>query len=199
MRFLVSIVYLAYRLVEKFVIVYTFVFLKKMSACCIRFKIESFYSSIGLYLRYLCTTEILMAKSGSKILWFFRRGRWLRMASLYVRHPDRLMQLAKRVRGYMSKEGLRELGTLLLLLWHYVLDVAQGKYKNYNRQSLILIVAALIYLVSPVDFVPDILPGGLVDDACVLLYVVNSVRDELSRYRGSRRDDDEHTSADNKK
>lgn len=29
MRFLVSIVYLAYRLVEKFVIVYTFVFLKR--------------------------------------------------------------------------------------------------------------------------------------------------------------------------
>lgn len=140
-----------------------------------------------------------MVQVSRNLLDYFRRGRWLRVAALYVRHPARMATLTKRVRGYMSKDGLREIGTLLLLLWHYVTDIAQGKYKDYNRQSLLLVVAALIYLVSPIDFIPDILPGGLVDDVGILLYVVNSVRGELSHYNESRsRENKKHFPLDKK-
>ena len=131
-----------------------------------------------------------MAQAGNKLLEYFRRGRWLRMALFYVRHPARLGRLSQRVRSYMSKEGLHEIGSLLQLLWFYVTDIAQGKYKDYNRRNLLWVVAALIYLVSPIDFIPDILPGGLVDDVGILLYVVNSVRDELARYKQNRHRND---------
>ena len=77
-----------------------------------------------------------MVQVSRNLLNYFRRGRWLRVAALYVRHPARMVTLTKRVRGYISKDGLREIGTLLLLLWHYVTDIAQGKYKDYIRKKV---------------------------------------------------------------
>ncbi|MEK6881285.1 MAG: DUF1232 domain-containing protein [Nanoarchaeota archaeon] len=41
--------------------------------------------------------------------------------------------------------------------------------KKKNRLSWILFIIALIYLISPVDFIPDIPPIGLIDDAIVFI------------------------------
>ena len=46
-----------------------------------------------------------------------------------------------------------------------------------------LIVAAVIYFVNPLDLVPDIIPlTGLTDDFAVLLWVYNSVSNEVERF-----------------
>jgi uncharacterized membrane protein YkvA (DUF1232 family) len=43
---------------------------------------------------------------------------------------------------------------------------------------------AAVYFVVPVDLLPDALPGvGFVDDVLVIRAVVESVRDELERFR----------------
>ena len=118
-----------------------------------------------------------------KLINYFRRGRWLRLATHYITHPNKLWGLLNTVRTYMSREGLKNLRNSLVLLLNYVTDVTTGRYREYNKRALILVVAALIYLVSPIDFIPDILPGGLLDDAGVLLYVINSIQGELTRYR----------------
>lgn len=118
-----------------------------------------------------------------KLIKYFRRGRWLRLATHYITHPNKLWGLLGSVRSYMSRDGLKNIRNALILLWNYVADIAAGRYRAYNKRALILVVAALIYLVSPIDFIPDLLPGGLLDDAGILLYVINSVQDELTRYR----------------
>jgi uncharacterized membrane protein YkvA (DUF1232 family) len=44
--------------------------------------------------------------------------------------------------------------------------------------------AALLYFVLPFDVVPDVLAGiGFVDDVAVITSVVESVRNELDRFR----------------
>jgi uncharacterized membrane protein YkvA (DUF1232 family) len=46
------------------------------------------------------------------------------------------------------------------------------------------VVAALLYIISPIDVIPDSIPivGGL-DDIAVLAYAVHAVSDELKNYR----------------
>lgn len=45
-----------------------------------------------------------------------------------------------------------------------------------------LVVAALHYLVTPVDLVPDFRPGGYVDDVLLLSWVFGAAVDELTPY-----------------
>ena len=45
-------------------------------------------------------------------------------------------------------------------------------------------VAGLIYVVSPVDAIPDPIPvAGYLDDAAVIAWIIKSVRDELDAFR----------------
>ncbi len=45
-------------------------------------------------------------------------------------------------------------------------------------------VGGLIYVVSPVDVIPDAIPvAGVLDDAVVIAWVIKAVRDELDAFR----------------
>jgi uncharacterized membrane protein YkvA (DUF1232 family) len=46
--------------------------------------------------------------------------------------------------------------------------------KNFALAGL-----GLLYLVSPLDLLPDFLPGGFADDAAVIGFVVKKLRSEL--------------------
>ncbi|HEY0742219.1 MAG TPA: DUF1232 domain-containing protein [Chryseosolibacter sp.] len=60
---------------------------------------------------------------------------------------------------------------------------AQGQYKAVPWKTLLIIVAAVIYFVNPLDFVPDLIPiAGLADDFAVLLWVYNAVSGEVDKF-----------------
>ena len=44
-----------------------------------------------------------------------------------------------------------------------------------------LIIGALIYFINPFDLIPDFLPGGFVDDAAAVGYVIYQLSDILDR------------------
>jgi len=73
-----------------------------------------------------------------------------------------------------------DLQTVLRLLVAWVDD----SYRRVPWTPLVLMAAALIYFVLPFDVVPDFLAGiGFVDDVAVISSVVQSVREELDRFR----------------
>ena len=86
------------------------------------------------------------------------------------------------------KKVMNELKAMLRLVRAY----AKGDYRAVSWESMVLIVAALIYLVSPIDLIPDFLPAGLADDATVILFVVGLVHEELQDFTDweDTRDDD---------
>lgn len=60
---------------------------------------------------------------------------------------------------------------------------AQGQYKAVPWKTLLIIVAAVIYFVNPLDFIPDLVPiAGLADDFAVLLWVYNAVSGEVEKF-----------------
>jgi uncharacterized membrane protein YkvA (DUF1232 family) len=60
------------------------------------------------------------------------------------------------------------------------------KLKNYREiswRSITVLVAGILYFLSPFDAIPDFLGIlGFTDDAVVLAFVFSSIRDELDRY-----------------
>lgn len=59
----------------------------------------------------------------------------------------------------------------------------KGDYKNASKKSIIAVVAALIYFVNPLDFIPDFIPIiGKLDDILVLGYLVKSLNKEIERF-----------------
>lgn len=69
------------------------------------------------------------------------------------------------------------------LLFSMLLDSFKGKY-SLPKKTALLLVFAFLYLISPVDIVPDIFPLiGLVDDVAVLVFAFNFIRGDLENYR----------------
>ena len=59
----------------------------------------------------------------------------------------------------------------------------KGEYKKIPKKTLVLLVAALIYLVNPFDLIPDFLIGiGYVDDAGVIAFVFQSVYEDIQKF-----------------
>ena len=113
----------------------------------------------------------------------FLQAGWIKRASGYVSNPRKLKTVVFQLGLYLSKKGPARLKEQTKLLYHYLSDVAMGHYKEYNVNSLIFLVAATIYLLTPIDFIPDFLPIGFLDDSTIILWALNVTSDELTRYK----------------
>jgi uncharacterized membrane protein YkvA (DUF1232 family) len=68
-------------------------------------------------------------------------------------------------------------------LLRMVREAALGHYRRLPKRALLAVAAGLLYLVDPLDLIPDMVPViGLLDDATVLLWVVHQVRRDLDDY-----------------
>ena len=57
----------------------------------------------------------------------------------------------------------------LKLLFSIIQDYVKGEYRETPYWSIAAIAAALLYVLSPIDLIPDVIPGvGYVDDALVV-------------------------------
>ncbi|MDD7632991.1 MAG: YkvA family protein [Parabacteroides sp.] len=117
---------------------------------------------------------------------YFLKGAWLNRAKEYIGNSEKLKGLLGKVSEYVNRSGLATVKSTLLLMYDYVMDTATGRYKDYSIGNLTMIIAALIYLVSPLDFIPDLIPGGLFDDAAILSWAFNRAGEELANYQAWR-------------
>jgi len=69
------------------------------------------------------------------------------------------------------------------ILFDMVKDIYTGEYKALDKLAVSTAVLAIVYLVSPLDFVPDVIPGvGYVDDIAILSFAVGLCAKEIKRY-----------------
>ena len=63
-------------------------------------------------------------------------------------------------------------------------DWFNGSYDKVPARMIVSLAGALIYLVSPLDLIPDWVPmAGLVDDAAMLAFVFQLSKVDLNAYR----------------
>lgn len=63
-------------------------------------------------------------------------------------------------------------------------DYANGSYKEIPMETITAIVVAILYVVSPIDLIPDMVPVvGYVDDVAIVTFVLSQVHKDVDRYR----------------
>ncbi len=59
-----------------------------------------------------------------------------------------------------------------------------GTYKIRSVRMLIILLAAIIYFINPIDLIPDFLFGiGLADDLAVLTWVYSAAAEEIASFK----------------
>jgi uncharacterized membrane protein YkvA (DUF1232 family) len=63
----------------------------------------------------------------------------------------------------------------------------RGEYRAVSKQALVAAVAGLLYFLSPIDAIPDWIPGlGFIDDLAILTWVMSKWSAELDAFRAWR-------------
>lgn len=93
---------------------------------------------------------------------------------------DRQQVIEDKVR----KSGkLKRFSTDIRLMFSMLQDYWQGNYREVPWRSIAAIAGALIYVLNPLDLIPDILLGvGFLDDAGVVAACLAFVESDLLRY-----------------
>lgn len=96
----------------------------------------------------------------------------------------------KLQRLILNAKKIAEENTTLKNLWSDIKltlelskDWIKGNYKDITKGSIMLIIGGLLYLVNPIDLIPDFLVGGFLDDAAILAYVFKKIGEELVVYK----------------
>jgi uncharacterized membrane protein YkvA (DUF1232 family) len=113
-------------------------------------------------------------------------ARLLRQAKGYVADPQKLGRLIDSASTKGTKVGdgpLQAIWGSVLALLRLLRAYWRGEYRQVPTQSLLLIVAGILYFVSPLDLIPDVIVGlGFVDDVAVLGWVLSQVRTVVDDY-----------------
>lgn len=115
-------------------------------------------------------------------------------AAQYAKNPDKLKDLTTKARQKAESAGrsgpLKDLWESLMALLRLIRAYAKGEYRQIPAQSLVLIVAAVLYFLTPLDVIPDFIFGlGYLDDAAVIAWVISTVKsvlDDFLRWEASR-------------
>ena len=114
----------------------------------------------------------------------FRHGKWFSKSNSLLSDKAKLMLLLSRLTSYVKKGGLAKVRTDLELMSRYVQDIIKGNYKKYSGSMLTLSVASILYVVSPLDIIPDFIPfTGYVDDISIVTWALTRLAAELEQYK----------------
>ena len=112
----------------------------------------------------------------------FLKGKWFAKSNSILSNKNKVLLVIATLRNYMKAGGLKKVRKDLVLLTDYVSDIIHGRYHEYNKSSIILALAGLIYVVSPLDVIPDFLPLGFLDDITIITWAIAKIAGELSKY-----------------
>lgn len=95
-----------------------------------------------------------------------------------------LLERQQAIEDKVRNSGkLRRFGTDIRLMFSMLRDYWQGNYREVPWKSIAAIAGALVYVLNPLDLIPDLLLGfGFLDDAGVVAACLALVESDLLRY-----------------
>ena len=112
----------------------------------------------------------------------------LKKAALISGKPGRLVMLVTRLTAKLREVDWQKVKTANVrdnfnVLARVIKAYASGRYRDVPWKTLLVIVAAAIYFVNPVDLIPDLIPVlGFTDDFGILVMVYRSVSQEIDKF-----------------
>jgi uncharacterized membrane protein YkvA (DUF1232 family) len=119
---------------------------------------------------------------------FFRNA--TRKASRYASNTKSLLELLQQALSKSNQIAESEnkgmfvvLRERIMVLGRMLKAYASGQYRILPWKSLLKIIAAILYFVSPIDVIPDLVPVlGFTDDVALILWVYRSLRDDIDDF-----------------
>lgn len=82
-----------------------------------------------------------------------------------------------------NNDRLKEFSDKIYVMIRMVKAQISGEYREFPWRTLAMIVGALIYFVTPLDMIPDIVPVlGLTDDISIVYWIYKSVQEDIERF-----------------
>lgn len=91
--------------------------------------------------------------------------------------------LNSTIKLIQENKQLNEVVQDIRIMIHPIRDWVNGDYKELSNNTVLLVVIALLYLVMPLDLIPDFLPMGFIDDIAVIGFVMKRISDEINKYK----------------
>lgn len=132
-------------------------------------------------------TEEKLREKGLDISNYWLYKVFIKSAYRLINRPLAILTILKRVlskiQSYPSvqsftKDAKDQLQTIVRLLNAY----AKKDYTGISKLNAVLSLAALLYFLSPIDLIPDILAIGLLDDLALLTWVYKNMSSEIDAF-----------------
>lgn len=102
--------------------------------------------------------------------------------------PGRIALLLTKLGARLTTVNLKNVSIAnakekLMIFSRIASAYASGRYRDISWKSVLIVLAAIIYFLNPIDLIPDLIPVlGLTDDFGVLLWVYNAVSSEIDKF-----------------
>ncbi|MGG3469914.1 YkvA family protein [Neobacillus pocheonensis] len=123
---------------------------------------------------------------GKKEIFEIESNKYISNAKEYLHNQEKTEGLLKKaIKKANDKKGsLSEVWDKLQLLLELIKAYSKGEYKNVSKSTIMTVIGAILYFVSPLDIVPDFLVGiGLIDDAAVIGYTLKKLGTEIEEFK----------------
>ena len=130
--------------------------------------------------------ELVEKKAAAKLEQGYRNARQI------LQDEDKLEQFLRKLENKLREiPGIGGRLAAVPLLGSLLNSYVRKEYIDIPVGSIVAIVSALVYFVSPIDFIPDIIPAaGYIDDAAVIAACWTLVESDLKEYTKWRDDRD---------
>lgn len=109
-------------------------------------------------------------------------------AEFITNNGDAFDEFLKNIEETLKK--IPNVGSLLSdvpLLVSLVKSYISGAYKEIPYNTIVAVVATLLYVISPLDLIPDFIPiAGFADDAVAVAFCVKMLHSDLEKYKAWR-------------
>jgi uncharacterized membrane protein YkvA (DUF1232 family) len=107
-------------------------------------------------------------------------------AKSYVSDPQRLRGLfeeASKQAASLPKNSFQDTWPYLQTMLRLIRAYYRGDYRAVPDSTLVVVIAAIIYVVSPLDIIPDAIPAiGFLDDATILALALKRTKQDLDDF-----------------
>lgn len=109
----------------------------------------------------------------------------LKKARQMANNPTEMWAFIRQIQCFFDKNesSLASFKIKTNLLFQLLKDTVAGKF-TISTHNKILLIAAFLYLLMPLDLIPDFIPiGGFTDDLAVIAYVLKQLNQTLEAYQ----------------
>ncbi|CAM4183864.1 methyltransferase type 11 [Bacillus luti] len=107
-------------------------------------------------------------------------------ASAYLEDESKIQTLIQKGMkiSQNNKGALTDVWDNLQVLFEMMNCWRKGEYREISKKSLLAIVGAILYFVSPIDLIPDFILGlGLIDDVAIISLAIKQVSSDIEKFK----------------